>query len=78
MLISYGVGPMCQPGTPLEHVGAALNSRKYGPSVGTHISVQSCDYVECALGSPVILDLGTNDNVLDSFMCLCVCMYLLY
>ena len=30
--------------------------------------------MECAQGSPVILDLGPNDNILDSFMRLCVGM----
>ena len=44
----------------------------------TYISVQSCDYVECAQGLPAILDLGPNDNILDSFMSLCVGMYLFY
>ena len=55
---------MCQQGTPVEHMRVILNSRKYGPIVGweTYISVQSYDYVECAQGSPVILDLGPNDN----------------
>ena len=68
---------MCEPGTTVEHLGVTLNSRKYTDRAWeTYISVQSCDYMDCAEGSSVILDLGTNDKILDS-LCVCVlaCTY---